>query len=60
MLVMYLGDIGIDIAHVFVCYRYQCFSCISGLWVSMLIMYVCIIGIDVGYVCVYYRYRCWS
>jgi len=59
MLVMYLWVIGTDVGHVFVGYRYRCWSCISGLYVSMLVMYLCLIGIDVGHVCVYYSYRCW-
>jgi hypothetical protein len=60
MFVMYLWVIGIDVGHVFVGYRYRCWLCISGLYVSMLVMYVCIIGIDVGYVFVGYLYRFWS
>ena len=49
MLGMYLWVIGFDVGHVFVGYRYRCWSCI--LWV---------IGIDVIHVFVGYRYRCWS
>jgi hypothetical protein len=60
MLVMYLWVIGIDVGHVFLGYRYRCWSCISGLQVLMLVMYVCIIGIDVGHVFVSYIFRCWS
>jgi hypothetical protein len=50
MLVMYLWVIGIDVGHVFVGYRYRCWSCICGLLVSMLVMYFWGIGIDVGHV----------
>ena len=60
MLVMYLWVIGIDVGHVFVGYRYRCWSCICGLKVSMLVMYLWVIGIDVDHVFVGYRYRCWS
>ena len=56
MLVMYLCVIGIDVGPLFVDYRFRCWSCICGLYVSMLVMYFWIIGIDVGHVCVYYRY----
>jgi hypothetical protein len=55
MLVMYLWVIGIDVGHVFVCYRYRCWSCICGLLVSMLVMYLCVTGIDVGHVFVTYN-----
>jgi hypothetical protein len=47
---MYLCVIGIDVGHVFVCYRYRCWSCICGLLVSMFFMYFWVIGIDVGHV----------
>jgi hypothetical protein len=60
MFVMYLCVIGIDVGHAFVGYRYRCWSCICGLYVSMLVMYLWVIGIDVGHVCVCYRFRCWS
>ena len=56
MLVMYLWVIGIDVGHVFLGYRYRCWSCICVLYVSMLFMYLCVIGIDVGHVFVCYRY----
>jgi general stress protein CsbA len=60
MLVMYFWVIGIDVGHVSLGYRYRCWSCICGLWVSMLVMYLWVIGIDVGHVFVGYRYRCRS
>jgi hypothetical protein len=60
MLIMYLCVIGIDVVHVFVGYWYRCWSCISGLYVSMLVIYFCVICIDVGHVFLGYRYRCWS
>jgi hypothetical protein len=60
MLVMYFWFIGIDVGHVCVYYRYRCWSCICGLYLSMLVMYLCVIGIDVGHVFLGYRYRSWS
>jgi hypothetical protein len=57
MLVMYLCVIGIDVGHIFVCYRYRWWSCICGLLVSMFFMYFWIIGIDVDHVFVCYSYR---
>jgi hypothetical protein len=60
MLVMYLCVIDIDVGHVFVCYRYRCWSCICVLLVSMLVMYLWVICIDVGHVFMGFRYRCWS
>ena len=60
MLVMYLWVISFDVGHVFVCYRYRCWSCICGLLVSMFFMYFWVIGIDVGHVFMGYRYRCRS
>ena len=60
MVVLYLWVIGIDVFHVFLDYRYRCWSCICVLLLSMMVMYLCVIGIDVGHLCVYYRYRCWA
>jgi hypothetical protein len=60
MLVMHLWVIGIDVGHVFVGYRYRCWSCICGLLVWMFFMYFWVIGIDVGHVFLSYRYRCRS
>jgi hypothetical protein len=60
MFFMYFWVIDIDVGHVFLGYRYRCWSCICGLCVSMLVIYVCIIGIDIGHVFVGYRFRCRS
>ena len=57
MLGMYLWVICFDVGHVFVGYRYRCWSCICVQKVLMLVMYFCVIGIDVGHVFLGYRYR---
>ena len=44
---MHLCLRGINVAHVFMCYGYRCWSCIYVYGVSMLVMYLCVRGIDV-------------
>jgi hypothetical protein len=45
MLIMHLFVRGIDVGHVFVCYRYRCWACICVLGILMLAMYLCVRGI---------------
>jgi hypothetical protein len=40
MLIMYLCVRGTDVGHIFVCWRYRCWSCISVVGISMLVMYL--------------------